>query len=440
MAEPAASRSSSRLAGAKEPAKIDVAQHRHLHQVLTDLYESLRPDSNTKCMKVTAAKWKEFGAAIRAIHPDKVAELAVQQHETTSLGTMLRFHETMTENIQAMEKRLQESIAAAVGKAGMQSGGPGTTAGQKAPAWGGATGQTKKKPEGLEIILGVRSVPKEHALRAGSELEAKEIIEKAISDTHLPALQLVSLHGIRRANNETIILQARTDEEAKLLRQHSAAWGAKINERVAVVKKHYTVVAMHVPKSFDPSREPAPANKVYDQNCNIAQLSATSISEFSVLNKKLAADETQRTVSLKLTVDNAELADNMIYQGLSINGRMCRVRRFAPGVTQCFRCQGYGHIAARCESPEKCLQCAGPHKHTDCPCTSDGVKCQTSFYCMHAPWKCANCKGAHTATDPDCPARAEAITALHQRLGSDPTSPYHCDDFTPVGRPGHRRL
>jgi len=64
-------------------------------------------------------------------------------------------------------------------------------------------------------------------------------------------------------------------------------------------------------------------------------------------------------------------------------------------IKQCFKCQGYGHLAIACKAKEVCGLCAGDH---------DTRKCQTGKE------KCVNCdrKGLssnHTATSATCPVR-----------------------------------
>lgn len=59
-------------------------------------------------------------------------------------------------------------------------------------------------------------------------------------------------------------------------------------------------------------------------------------------------------------------------------------------VTQCHRCQLYGHSQSKCKAPTKCLKCAGNN---------------LSFECKKpkvTPATCANCGGSHPANSKDC--------------------------------------
>lgn len=60
------------------------------------------------------------------------------------------------------------------------------------------------------------------------------------------------------------------------------------------------------------------------------------------------------------------------------------------GVTQCYNCQNFGHIAKNCHRQVKCLKCANNHSSKDCPNLASNVA------------KCSNCGGGHTASDKTC--------------------------------------
>ena len=59
------------------------------------------------------------------------------------------------------------------------------------------------------------------------------------------------------------------------------------------------------------------------------------------------------------------------------------------GVTQCYRCQEFGHRAQYCHKTEKCVRCSGAHKVSNCSHTTK--------------LKCANCNGDHPASYRQCP-------------------------------------
>lgn len=66
------------------------------------------------------------------------------------------------------------------------------------------------------------------------------------------------------------------------------------------------------------------------------------------------------------------------------------------GVTQCFRCQAYGHISQNCTRTPRCVKCGQTH---------DTRACSKS---LEVTPTCANCGDNHTANFRQCPKRPEA--------------------------------
>lgn len=60
-------------------------------------------------------------------------------------------------------------------------------------------------------------------------------------------------------------------------------------------------------------------------------------------------------------------------------------------ITQCHRCQAWGHATTNCFAEPSCLKCAGKHITSDCKKTKD------------TPAKCVNCAGDHPANAIICP-------------------------------------
>ena len=67
---------------------------------------------------------------------------------------------------------------------------------------------------------------------------------------------------------------------------------------------------------------------------------------------------------------------------------------------QCYRCQGFSHVASVSKSDEKCRRCGGKHNGKDCKADAK---------------QCGNCTGDHEASDFRCPKfaaetrKAEAV-------------------------------
>ncbi|XP_077294738.1 uncharacterized protein LOC143917183 [Arctopsyche grandis] len=72
-------------------------------------------------------------------------------------------------------------------------------------------------------------------------------------------------------------------------------------------------------------------------------------------------------------------------------------------ITQCFRCQEYGHAAKNCNRQAKCVKCAGAHLTAQC---NQGIV---------TPAVCSGCSGSHPANFKDCPKRQSYLKMLESR-------------------------
>ena len=109
----------------------------------------------------------------------------------------------------------------------------------------------------------------------------------------------------------------------------------------------------------------------------------------------------QPTRKVVIQFENEQDMKIALYSGIYF-GRIrirCESYRTAPQVTQCYKCQGFNHIAKDCKNAQKCLRCAGAHKSIECPDKNkDSLKL-----------KCSNCNGEHVASSKECPKFKEQI-------------------------------
>ncbi|XP_025159606.1 uncharacterized protein LOC105187862 isoform X2 [Harpegnathos saltator] len=70
----------------------------------------------------------------------------------------------------------------------------------------------------------------------------------------------------------------------------------------------------------------------------------------------------------------------------------------ADGVLQCYRCQGFWHVAANCRHLPRCVRCGEPHSVEFCP------RPRNNPVCCH-------CSGAHHAGYKQCPVRLQLSNA-----------------------------
>lgn len=94
-------------------------------------------------------------------------------------------------------------------------------------------------------------------------------------------------------------------------------------------------------------------------------------------------------VTLEKTEANRSIFDVKVVIGLDV--RVETPYRKAR-VSQCHRCQGFGHSQRNCRSCPKCVKCAAPHLTQSCEKTKDKKA------------TCANCGGDHPASYQGCPS------------------------------------
>ena len=109
----------------------------------------------------------------------------------------------------------------------------------------------------------------------------------------------------------------------------------------------------------------------------------------------------QPTRKVVIQFENEQDMKIALYSGIYF-GRIrirCESYRTTPQVTQCYKCQGFNHIAKDCKNAQKCVRCAGSHKSTECPDKNkDSLKL-----------KCSNCNGEHVASSKECPKFRDQI-------------------------------
>ena len=98
-----------------------------------------------------------------------------------------------------------------------------------------------------------------------------------------------------------------------------------------------------------------------------------------------------------MKVPCAEQANRMIREGVVVRYDLKLAETYDPKsrVTQCYKCQRYGHIAPACHNQQKCGHCGGDHSTGDYA-EKEQATCR----------RCAACTiGEHASWLKGCPAR-----------------------------------
>ncbi|VDI72394.1 Hypothetical predicted protein [Mytilus galloprovincialis] len=84
-------------------------------------------------------------------------------------------------------------------------------------------------------------------------------------------------------------------------------------------------------------------------------------------------------------------------QTINIGFNSYKIKLYVPNPIQCYKCQGYGHMAGNCSNKRKCRKCGEDHQSNECNTESP---------------KCVNCKGDHPSNYKLCPSREQQKQAL----------------------------
>ena len=104
------------------------------------------------------------------------------------------------------------------------------------------------------------------------------------------------------------------------------------------------------------------------------------------------------TWKVRLECQSEEDQAALLRAGVNIGHQHYKVTAYVikKPVLQCYRCQGFNHVASACKSEEeKCRRCGGNHNSKDC-------KSETIV--------CTNCAGPHLASDFGCPLYRDETT------------------------------
>lgn len=184
------------------------------------------------------------------------------------------------------------------------------------------------------------------------------------------------------------------------------AFGADAKLRI----REYTVIAHGVRvASLDVKDQKAGIASIYTQNP--ALKGVVTVVRIGWSHKTIK--QGKRTAPLFLGIAEPEQANLLIEQGLLLGAEFhdCEIFCGDCQVTQCFRCQSYGHTAKHCQNVVRCGHCAAAgHKSTDCTKKED-----------HTAHRCVVCKGKHPAWSRDCSVRKAQAAAARQAYLSRPS-------------------
>ena len=210
--------------------------------------------------------------------------------------------------------------------------------------------------------------------------QLKTELNKILLETGLKGGNIRSVNNLR--NGGTLIeLDSDGSTTWMLNSENRAEFCLKIGPKVTSRTRSYNLIAFNVPLAIDPENR--------DHRLEICEVNNVRKDEISAIRWAKPVNRRtpeQRTAHLILTLTSADAANRAITDGLTICNRRCHVERVKREPIRCLKCQGWNHFAKDClEKEDKCGNCAGRHKTSDCTTPQDKycVSCKTAD---HASW------------------------------------------------------
>lgn len=190
------------------------------------------------------------------------------------------------------------------------------------------------------------------------KISNKELIE------NLQAKRVQGVRGVARMGNGNIRIQMESEQEKHTL-QAKEGWAHRVCTSATVHQKTYSVRVYGMKVSHIDTTKQAES---------IAYLTAANARVHpGLVIKKVAwstraIKEQKEYSTLHVDVTTPEAANKLISEGLVEDFEIKDCKRFTRGctLTQCFRCQRYGHIGKTCRNHVACGHCADEHKSEDC--------------------------------------------------------------------------
>ena len=243
-----------------------------------------------------------------------------------------------------------------------------------------------------ELLLTMRNASEQAKATCAntSEENLTKGLQKAIADI---GLEPAKISAVKKTPSHGLRICCSSEEAAKELRKLD--WEKPL-EGARLVESLYGIVVHGVPKAsinFECDAQEQIKFKIEQSN-----LETIKVARVTPLRKR-AKNPDADMHSIVIFTANPHEADDCILYGINIGQRHHAVERYIPQcqIKQCFKCQGYGHIANICTRGARCGKCGQDHETKKC--SSESLQC-------------IQCKGPHAAWHHECPARQREYQRL----------------------------
>ena len=204
--------------------------------------------------------------------------------------------------------------------------------------------------------------------------------------------------GIQKLKSNDIRFRCETEAEAKQLRETD--W-SKAYPGLGVRRPKYGVVIHGIPVDEIDPRQTDMEDYVKDIEIQNNKLNI-KIAKLRTLKAPNKLNPHARYASFVIQTHDPEAADRCLKSGINYNCRFYPAEKHTPQLqlTQCYKCQNWGHRASQCRGKETCGKCGNGHATKDCTWNENTEA------------KCANCHDNFPAWHRDCPHRMREIKRI----------------------------
>ena len=233
--------------------------------------------------------------------------------------------------------------------------------------------------EGIKVRQFVLTGLKEARAERRDLRVLKADVNKALNDLKVEG----TIRSAIVQRDESMLLEADSDALAVWLTDtvNMVELCCALGEGVSFRPRSFNVLAMNVPLTIDTEKR-----RHREEIVEVNGLKENTVMALRWAKPVARRSPHQRTAHLVLSFSNAEAANRVISNGMTIANKVCHVEKVKKEPLRCLKCQGWNHMARECSSKaDTCSNCAGPHRTLECrqPRTTRCVNCRSD---SHASW------------------------------------------------------
>ena len=261
----------------------------------------------------------------------------------------------------------------------------------------------RREREKTEVALTTRNASENMKTKLANMNEA-DIMKQIQQGMQQAGKDPTKICGVKKTPNHGLKIRCTNEENAKEVRKLD--WNQAL-EGASTIEQMYGFVVHGVMKyDIDPDSHKSEEIKSRIEYANYETITVAKVKPLRRRNR----NPTATTHSIVIFTKCPKEADECIQNGINIEHRHYLPEKYIPQcqITQCFKCQGYGHKASICTRKATCGKCAQEHETKNCESETR---------------KCALCKGPHAAWERECPARHRESERMEAK--KDVISPFY---------------